>query len=78
MNQAMAHIDDVMPIVKIGSLSFQVGNWRQPRERQDSHRVNCFTTKDTKSTKESKNKALDSILEFCDIEVDQEPDLHPC
>ena len=31
---------------------------------------NCFTTKDTK---ESKNKAIDSILELRDIEVDVEP-----
>ena len=31
---------------------------------------NSLTTKDTKSTKESKDKALDSILELRDIEVD--------
>jgi len=34
---------------------------------------NCLTTKDTKIAKESKNKAIDSILELRDIEVDVEP-----
>jgi len=54
------------------------GNQRQRVKRQGSHRADYFTAKDTKSTKESKNKAPDSILELHDIEVDQEPDLNPC
>jgi hypothetical protein len=36
---------------------------------------NCFTTKDTKSTKEE-DKALDPALEFGGIEIYQESDLH--
>jgi len=37
---------------------------------------NCFTTKDTKSTKGSENKALDPALKLGDIEVHQESGLH--
>ena len=36
---------------------------------------NCFTTKDTKSTKESEDEAFDPALNLGDIEVQQE--FHP-
>jgi len=54
---------------------------------QDSQRANRLTTKDlsaseeqagTKCTKESKDKALDSILELHDIEIDQKSYSNPC
>ena len=40
--------------------------------------VHFFTTKDTKSTKESENETFDSISQLCHVEVHQQTDLHPC
>jgi hypothetical protein len=37
---------------------------------------NCFTTKDTKSTKASEDKALDATCKPGDIEVDKKSGLH--
>ena len=39
--------------------------------------VHHFTTKETKSTKQSENEMFDAIFQLCHVEVQQLTDLHP-